>query len=983
MKEVKNIGYVAFVMVTITMMYGTEFPVCDKMGHQNNPDIAFIGAEYYVVYDSVGDIWGARISLNGTVLERFLINGDQYKDTLPTIATDGQDWFVVWLDLTARDVWGAIGRGSMIYHPKFHILGGADEHPNIAYNGSVFLVVGTCPLLSNPQRSYLYGAICDINGNLLTSEFIIDIAGGQYEDEDGYLGYPACTSDGNRFIVIYPYCQASFQIPQYTTHQIRFKFVEADGSVPSFIGAVDTKTTSGYTVPAYNNSLILYRTPPAITFNATNYFCSYHLLENYGILPNEGSYDCYGALIDQNGNVITNNIPIATKQNIQEHSTATIAEDDFFYIVWQDSRSGSTYDLYGRHCNPVGVLRGSEVSVSLAANNQSKPQIAFDGHNSLITWTDYRNSNWDIYANLFPKWLTTTDGSALAYNGNRHLTRKPNSNEFHMVYTDRGKVVHRYSRNDSLDQATLDLVGDGKWPSIVLDANGWPYIAWTDNAGGLWFRYQTAAGWSSTYHLFTPSGSNPIINSPPSIALVVNRGVIYPHILVTRNGPSGNVAHRVDDFTFAITNPGAGSFELLEQRTNLPASPLLRLNPSLVKDDFDSLHAVWQRTDTIAYATRYRVSSWVVWGPVLLTDGLQSAYPFMETYGNKAFIAWQKGSPEDVFLGYRTLSYTSWTKPNQSNTPTTRSIYGVSASGWTTVYADELSSPWDIYSTVFGDISQSSGITSLYNHAAAKLGTTNYLYVLWLEDNSSPYEIKFKNMAYIPNPEQIYLSSTYGQSTASPYLVSRDGFKDTWQVPVDYGNTSLTYRFPLLPEFKYKIKVTAYHQGTGDWQEKVKIDGLIECPINYSANTPKTVEALIPEYLYQDSVVEIVINKVSGSFATAGPIEIYRYEYEEGENGGPQSTGTARLYGSNLMLNIYPNPAHKEFSIKYALPKDTKVSLSLYDASGRLVSMLVNGIQEAGSYCKTLHTMNLSQGIYFIKLSTSSHTETSKVIFLK
>lgn len=140
---------------------------------------------------------------------------------------------------------------------------------------------------------------------------------------------------------------------------------------------------------------------------------------------------------------------------------------------------------------------------------------------------------------------------------------------------------------------------------------------------------------------------------------------------------------------------------------------------------------------------------------------------------------------------------------------------------------------------------------------------------------------------------------------------------------------------------------------------------------------------MVPPAFYQDSIIEVVFERIEGDFATAGPIEIYQYEYEGNTGGGPQDVATRTLNTERLLLNVHPNPTTKELTISYTLSKACDVNLSLYDATGRLVDVLVNTVQKPGYYNRTLQSSNLAQGIYFVRLSTTDQSAVQKVIFLR
>lgn len=86
-----------------------------------------------------------------------------------------------------------------------------------------------------------------------------------------------------------------------------------------------------------------------------------------------------------------------------------------------------------------------------------------------------------------------------------------------------------------------------------------------------------------------------------------------------------------------------------------------------------------------------------------------------------------------------------------------------------------------------------------------------------------------------------------------------------------------------------------------------------------------------------------------------------------------------------ILYQNYPNPFNQSTIINYYLPKDSYVSLKIYDALGNQVVELINKIQNAGSYQQTFNAedYNLSSGIYFVVLSTENFYETKKILLIK
>ncbi|MBC8198080.1 MAG: T9SS type A sorting domain-containing protein [Candidatus Marinimicrobia bacterium] len=80
---------------------------------------------------------------------------------------------------------------------------------------------------------------------------------------------------------------------------------------------------------------------------------------------------------------------------------------------------------------------------------------------------------------------------------------------------------------------------------------------------------------------------------------------------------------------------------------------------------------------------------------------------------------------------------------------------------------------------------------------------------------------------------------------------------------------------------------------------------------------------------------------------------------------------------------VFPNPFNPIATIRYDLPKETQVSLMVYDLNGRQIATLINSNQTAGIYSVNWHAEHLSSGAYFIKMKTESYTKTQKVILVK
>ena len=79
----------------------------------------------------------------------------------------------------------------------------------------------------------------------------------------------------------------------------------------------------------------------------------------------------------------------------------------------------------------------------------------------------------------------------------------------------------------------------------------------------------------------------------------------------------------------------------------------------------------------------------------------------------------------------------------------------------------------------------------------------------------------------------------------------------------------------------------------------------------------------------------------------------------------------------------YPNPFNPSTIISYSVAKKSNVLLSVYNILGEQVATLVNDIKEAGSYQVQFNASNLTSGVYIVKMTAGSFTETMKMNLLK
>lgn len=94
------------------------------------------------------------------------------------------------------------------------------------------------------------------------------------------------------------------------------------------------------------------------------------------------------------------------------------------------------------------------------------------------------------------------------------------------------------------------------------------------------------------------------------------------------------------------------------------------------------------------------------------------------------------------------------------------------------------------------------------------------------------------------------------------------------------------------------------------------------------------------------------------------------------------ATEPAKL-GDFGLLEVYPNPFNATATIHFTLSHESRVTVSLYDLTGRKVQDMVSGPLTSGEHDVNVHGERLPSGIYLVSLHASSFTSTVKILLLK
>jgi hypothetical protein len=118
----------------------------------------------------------------------------------------------------------------------------------------------------------------------------------------------------------------------------------------------------------------------------------------------DGDPDIFAQRVDGDGNTLWTDDGVSLCISSNTQWRPQIAPDGIggAIVTWDDHR-GTSKDIYAQRVDSNGntLWQINGVSISVATNDQAKPQIVSDGSSgAIITWTDTRlgSSNYDIYA---------------------------------------------------------------------------------------------------------------------------------------------------------------------------------------------------------------------------------------------------------------------------------------------------------------------------------------------------------------------------------------------------------------------------------------------------------------------------------------------------------------------------------------------------------------------------------------------------------
>ncbi len=353
---------------------------------QSSSAVAFDGTNYLAVWaderNGDQDIYGARVNQAGLILDpaSIAISTDTNNQHSPSVAFDGNNYFVVWADernfpAVYTDIYGArISQSGVVLDSAGIAISNAfydQESPAVAFNNSNYLVAWEDRRNGNSNRD-IYGTRVNQSGVVLEPA---GIAICTYQNNQRT---PSIAFDGTNFLTVWQDYRSNTSYDVYGARiALNGNVIEPDG------------------IPI--STFARYQESTSVAFNGTTYLVTWQ--DERG-----PTCDIYGARVLPSGEVLDPNGFIISNASNHQKQPSIAFDGTNYIVVWHDNRNGSFWDIYGAKLDMNGSIIDT-FSISIQSKDQISPALAQGPQNQvLITYSGWVDSINNIPANVMRIW---------------------------------------------------------------------------------------------------------------------------------------------------------------------------------------------------------------------------------------------------------------------------------------------------------------------------------------------------------------------------------------------------------------------------------------------------------------------------------------------------------------------------------------------------------------------------------------------------
>ncbi len=260
---------------------------------------------------------------------------------------------------------------------------------------------------------------------------------------------------------------------------------------------------------------------------------------------------------------------------------------------------------------------------------------------------------------------------------------------------------------------------------------------------------------------------------------------------------------------------------------------------------------------------------------------------------------------------------------------------------------------------------------------------------------STPANIKrlvsgtFSAMPKRPMPVDLFIQfGSLDTNSAGAYVTPLDSFPSTinssLMVKVPFSITDLTNGTKFTARIQELSSLPYYSRKTARWDlgERIVIISPPTTTAIHAVVEINKTDYLKPEGLSGGEQFHIITQK---PFTPADVFEFtadVKYGKPTGAQQGPQVPTEFRLEQN------FPNPFNPETTVRFSVPYRSMTSVTVYDAVGREVAVLVNEELSQGNYAVQWNGMDRfgqqsASGIYFYRMRSGAFVSTKKMLLLR
>ena len=744
-----------------------------------------------------------------------------------------------------------------------------------------------------------------------------------------------------------------------------------------------------------------------------------------------GNHDLYARRVDASGNALweADGVPVCKDISLQYNHMIVSDGSGGAIIAWHDYRNTTDYNIYAQRIDAWGTARWARngIAVCAATESQDYVKLVEDGAGgAILTWEDDRGSSVDVYAQRIdasgtPLWAAdgvVISGAASSQYAPEIVTdgaggaivtwtdARNSSSDIYAQWIDAAGFIHWTI--DGVPVCTYGSIQD--YPGITTDGEGGAIIFWMDHRNGVEDIYaQLVDAYGDVLWA---------VNGIPVCTTAQDKSYVH---MTSDNAGGAVIAWQETRF---------GNRDIFAQRINkgqvlwdtngvaVCSHYAEQYDPRVIQDGSDATNIVWidYRSDVTygdIYAQRLDGDGAPIWPslgiPVCAEPYTQYNIAVASDGAGGVITAWAVNI-SNVFDIY--AQQTDRQGRNGYYPPVIHAVSDIPGDEggfvrvlWDAPPFDPLSGDVTEY-TVWRALETPAALLMIGTGAGLLTSTAGMPEAEMREDvtvlRPAPllgaswyWELVAAHPAYrLENYSRVV--ETYFDSTAAcddmhffQVIAHTDDPGTYWVSGPDSGYSVDN----LAPAAPLGLKGEQFYSPAGlslSWEPNGEPD------LSGYAVYRGTFEAFLPgesdlvlttdetdcfdgdwswEHGYWYKVAAVDIHGNESVFAVLGP------EMLTGDDPMPQPIAT-------FLAQNWPNPFNPATTIAFGLKSGGFVNLSVYDAAGRQVAVLINESRPAGQYAtvwngKTENEIPAASGIYFYRLTVDGFKQTKKMVLLR